>query len=110
MAAELMAEPDVGAVPACARGRLASVVADPDIVVTALPHGQVPPSVCLGNLSQDDAVTVGADDSLEKALREVAVQQVRRLPAIDGGRLVSVTTSSVTDPASARGRRSRDGL
>lgn len=39
---------------------------------------------------EDKPVTIGADDSIEEALRTMAEHQVRRLPVIDGHQLVGM--------------------
>lgn len=84
--------------PACARGRLVGPVTDHDIVVKGLVPSRMP-SVCLSHLSQDDAVTVGADDSFDEAPQVGVVQQVRRLPVIDGDRLVGTVSQAVAQEA-----------
>ncbi len=37
-------------------------------------------------------MTIGADDSLEETLRTMSEHQVRRLPVIDGDRLVGIVS------------------
>lgn len=93
VAAELMAEQDIGSVPVCTdEGRLAGVVTDRDIVVKVLAQGRDAGSVRLGDLTQGEAVTIGADDSLDEVRRVMAEHQVRRLPVIDGDRLVGIVS------------------
>jgi len=48
-------------------------------------------------LGGEDVVTIGADDSVDEALRTVKDHKVRRLPVIDDQRLVGVV--SVADLA-----------
>lgn len=47
-----------------------------------------------GSLAQGKPVTIGADDSLEEALRTMSEHQVRRLPVIDGHDLVGMLSQS----------------
>lgn len=42
------------------------------------------------DLIQGEVVTIGADDSVEEAARTMAQHQVRRLPVIDGTKLVGM--------------------
>lgn len=39
-------------------------------------------------------VTIGADDSIEEALRTMSAHQVRRLPVIDGHELVGIISQA----------------
>jgi CBS domain-containing protein len=92
-AAKLLAEKNVGAVPICGEDdRLKGMLTDRDIVVKAVAQGKDLSTTRAGELGQGDAktITVGADDSIEEALRTMSRAQVRRLPVIDGHRLVGI--------------------
>ena len=93
-AARKMAETDVGALPICnEEGRLQGMVTDRDIVVKAIALGRDPSTVTVGELAdQDEVVTIGADDSVEEALRTMKEHKVRRLPVIDGTDLVGMVS------------------
>jgi CBS domain-containing protein len=47
-----------------------------------------------GTYGQGKPVTIGADDSAEEALQTMAKYQVRRLPVIDGHRLVGMLSQA----------------
>lgn len=64
------------------------MLTDRGIVVKVLGTGKDPAQVKAGDLAQGEAVTVGADDDTEEILRTMASSKVRRLPVIDGHRLV----------------------
>jgi CBS domain-containing protein len=68
------------------------MLTDRDIVVKAVAQGKDLSSTKAGELGQGDSktVTIGADDSIEEALRTMSKAQVRRLPVIDGHRLVGI--------------------
>jgi len=92
-AAKLLAKLDVGAVPICGEdNRLKGMLTDRDIVVKAIAQGKDLSSTRAGELGQGDSktVTIGADDSIEEALRTMSKAQVRRLPVIDGHDLVGI--------------------
>ena len=96
-AAKKLAELDVGALPICGEdNRLKGMVTDRDIVVKALAQGKDPASTKAGELGAGDGktVTIGADDSIEEALRTMAQHQVRRLPVIDGRELVGIVSQA----------------
>lgn len=95
LAARRMAENDIGSLPVCSTDdRLVGVVTDRDIVVQAVAQGKDPASCRAGDLARGEAVTIGADDSLEEARRVMAEHQVRRLPVIDGHRLVGMVSQA----------------
>jgi CBS domain-containing protein len=44
--------------------------------------------------TQDEVVTIGADDPIDEALRTMASHKVRRLPVIDGHELVGIVSQA----------------
>jgi CBS domain-containing protein len=96
-ASRRLAELDVGALPICGEDdRLKGMLTDRDIVVKALAQGKDPGSTRAGELGAGDGktVTVGADDSIDEALRTMIEHKVRRLPVIDGQRLVGIISQA----------------
>ena len=94
-AARKMAELGVGSLPICGEdNRLKGMLSDRDIVIKVVAEGQDPSSVTAGELAEGKPVTIGADDSLEEALRTMAEHQVRRLPVIDGHDLVGMLSQA----------------
>jgi CBS domain-containing protein len=96
-AAKKLAELDVGALPICGEDdRLKGMLTDRDIVVKALAQGKDPGSTRAGELGQGDSqtVTIGADDPIDEALRTMIDHKVRRLPVIDGRRLVGIISQA----------------
>ena len=93
-AAERMASLDVGALPICGEDdRLKGMITDRDIVIEVVARGQDPRQVTVGELAEGaELVTIGADDSIEEARRTMEQHQVRRLPVIDGHRLVGMVS------------------
>jgi CBS domain-containing protein len=96
-AAKQLAEKDVGSLPICGEDdRLKGMLTDRDIVVKVLAKGKDPASVKAGELGQGDGktVTVGADDSIDEALRTMIDNKVRRLPVIDGKKMVGIISQA----------------
>ena len=91
-AAQRMASMDVGSLPICGEDdRLKGMVTDRDIVIKVVAQGQDPAQVTAGDLAEGgEVVTIGADDPLEEVRRTMEEHQVRRLPVIDGHRLVGI--------------------
>lgn len=94
-AARKMTDLGVGALPICGKdSKIKGVVTDRDLVVKVVGKGRDPGSFPAGDLNQDEAVTVGADDTAEEVLRTMRQHEVRRLPVIDGQRLVGMVALS----------------
>jgi CBS domain-containing protein len=96
-AAKRLAELDVGAMPICGTDkRLKGMLTDRDIVVKVLAKGKDPASVKAGELGQGDSetVTIGADDSIDEALRTMKDHAVRRLPVIDGTECIGIVSQA----------------
>jgi CBS domain-containing protein len=94
-AARKMRDLDVGSLPICGSdNRLKGMVTDRDIAVKVVANGRDPGSVKVGELAEGKPVTIGADDSVEEALRTMTSHGVRRLPVIDGHDLVGVVSQA----------------
>ena len=90
-AARKMADRGFGSMPICGEDdRLKGVLTDRDIVVKALAKGKDPGTTRAGELGEGKPVTIGADDSLSEALQTMARFKIRRLPVIDGHKLVGI--------------------
>ena len=97
-AAKRLAEMNVGALPICGEDqRLKGMLTDRDIVVKVLAKGSDPGKTRVGELGEGKPVTIGADDSLDEALRTMISQKVRRLPVIDGHKLVGIISQAAKD-------------
>lgn len=94
-AAQRMRDLGVGAMPICGDDdKLAGVITDRDIVVNCIADGGDPSTVTVDSLADGKPVTIGADDDLEEALRTMTDHDVRRLPVIDGHRLVGMLSQA----------------
>jgi CBS domain-containing protein len=93
-AAKVMAKEDVGPVPVVEEGRLTGIVTDRDIVIRVVAEGRDPNSTTVGEIASRDLVTVSPDDDLDMALKQLAQNQVRRIPVVEGGRLVGIVAQA----------------
>ena len=94
--ARRMANGDLGGLPVCdASGHLLGMVTDRDVVVKVVAQGRDPSSVTAGELvDRPEAITIGADDPVEEAIRTMKDHAVRRLPVVDGNRLVGIVSQA----------------
>jgi CBS domain-containing protein len=96
-AAKKLAELNIGSMPICGEDdRLKGMLTDRDIVVKVVAQGKDPANVRAGELGVGDGktITIGADDPIEEALRTMTEHKVRRLPVIDGKRLVGIISQA----------------
>lgn len=95
-AARKLAELNVGAMPICGEdNRLKGMLTDRDIVVKVIAQGRDPGSTTAREIAdQEEVVTIGADDSVDEALRTMAHHKVRRLPVIDGHDLIGMVSQA----------------
>jgi CBS domain-containing protein len=94
-AARKMADLDVGALPICGEDdRLKGMITDRDIVVKVVAQGRGLHETRVGSLGEGKPVTIGADDSVEEAIRTMAEHKVRRLPVIDGHELIGIVSQA----------------
>jgi CBS domain-containing protein len=94
-AAAKMRDLNVGALPICGEDdRLKGMVTDRDVAVEVVADGRDPSSVRVSELAHGEVVTIGADDSIDELLTTMAQHAVRRVPVIDGHRLVGIVSQA----------------
>lgn len=92
-AARNMVSEGVGALPLCGKDdKVKGMVTDRDLVTKIVGQGRDAGTFPAGDLNQQEAVTIGADDPVEQVLATMRTHQVRRLPVIDNQRLVGVVS------------------
>jgi CBS domain-containing protein len=82
--ARLMREHDIGAIPIGEDDRLIGMVTDRDIVCRGLADGKDPTTLTARDVMTKGIVYCRDDEDLDDATRTMELQQVRRLPVIDG--------------------------
>jgi CBS domain-containing protein len=89
-AARLMASEDVGSLPVVEGDQLVGIVTDRDLVLQVLARDLDPSKVTIAEVASENPVVAKPDEPLDAALQRMAQEQVRRLPVVDGGRLVGI--------------------
>jgi CBS domain-containing protein len=93
-AAKRMAKEDVGAISVVEGDRLVGILTDRDIVLRVVAEGRDPMTTRAGDVASTELQTVSPDDDLDVALRKMASVKVRRLPVVEGDRLVGVVSQA----------------
>ena len=93
-AAKVMAREDVGPVPIVEGGKLVGLLTDRDIIIRAVAEGRDVTSTTVRDVASKDLVTVTADEDLDRALQLMAQHQVRRIPVVEGDRVVGIVSQA----------------
>ena len=90
MAARIMGDADIGALPVLSDEKLVGIVTDRDIAVRAVAAG-LSNDAPVDDVMSEDVTTCSPNDDLEDVLHIMSAQQVRRLPVCnERGRLVGM--------------------
>ena len=94
--AGILADENIGAVVVCNDdNRLQGVITDRDLAVEVVARDRDPSSTSASELIDGrEVVTIGADDSIDEAIRTMKDHAVRRLPVIDGDQLVGMVSQA----------------
>ena len=90
-AATLLARHNVGALPVCSQdGRLRGIVTDRDIVLRCVAGECRPEETDVREIMTRGVACVSPDDDVRAAAHLMSVEQVRRLPVVENGRVVGM--------------------
>ena len=95
VAARVMARQNVGMLPVRdAAGRLVGVVTDRDIVLRCVAAEEDPAQTMVRDIMTRSCTAVSPHADCRQAARLMSKQQVRRLPVVEGRRLIGMVTLS----------------
>lgn len=91
LAARLISRHDIGSLPVCSEdGRLRGIVTDRDIVLRCVAAEEDPSQTPIREIMSRRCITVSPDDDIREATRLMAAEQVRRLPVVEGDKVVGM--------------------
>lgn len=102
-AAQLMWDFDCGILPVVEGGRLAGVVTDRDACMAAYTKGQPLSAIRVGDVMSRHVRTCGPNDELAIVEQRMRLYRVRRMPVVDGDRLVGMVSLNDIALAAERG-------
>lgn len=86
-----MKELNVGAIPIIDHEKLVGIITDRDIVTRCVAEKK-PPSSKVEEIMSKELITVSSDDSSYEAVRLMSEHQIRRLPVVEGDKLVGIVS------------------
>ncbi|MGJ7923085.1 CBS domain-containing protein [Neobacillus sp. LXY-4] len=86
-----MKEWNVGAIPIVDNQKLVGMITDRDIVIRGVAEKH-PGSSKVENIMSKEMVTVRPDTATQEAAKIMAQHQIRRLPVVEGDRLVGIVS------------------
>jgi CBS domain-containing protein len=92
--ATLMKQEDCGSIPVVEGGRLVGIVTDRDIVVRGIASGKDPKNQKVSEIMSAKPVSIGPDEDVKAAEKVMGDRQIRRLPVVEGGKLVGIIVTA----------------
>ncbi|MEH7011890.1 CBS domain-containing protein [Neobacillus niacini] len=86
-----MKELNVGAIPIVDKDKLVGMITDRDIVVRGVAEKH-PGSTKVEDIMSDKLITISADASTNEAANLMAEHQIRRLPVVEGDKLIGIVS------------------
>ena len=93
-AARLMREQHIGSLPITDGEQLVGMITDRDITTRVVAEAADLETTSVGEVSSGDLISVEPDNELDEALNLMARHQVRRLPVVEGGKLVGIVAQA----------------
>jgi CBS domain-containing protein len=91
-AARIMSDGDIGDVIVVDDGTVAGIVTDRDIVVRGVAEGREPDSTPVREVCTTGVEALEPGATVDDALRKMREADIRRLPVVEGGRLVGIVS------------------
>lgn len=93
-AAKIMSEKKIGCLVVLENGRAAGIITERDILRRVVAKSLDPTKVSVVEIMSKPLITVSPDDSVRDAARIMVKNKIRRLPVVEGLRLIGIVTST----------------
>jgi len=92
-AAKLMASRSVGSIVVVKKGKPVGILTERDLLMKVISTDLKPSRVPVKKVMSSPVITTTPDTDLVEAVRLMARHHIRRLPVVDGGKLVGIVTT-----------------
>jgi len=92
-AAKLMASRSVGSIVVVQRGKPVGILTERDLLMKIISADMKPSKVPIRKVMSSPVITTTPETDLVEAVRIMARHHIRRLPVVDGGKLVGIITT-----------------
>ena len=90
-AAQIMQQRNIGCIPVCDNNQMVKgILTDRDIVIRVVAEGRNPKDLDVSKVMSTDLTLGSPEMDGEEAAQIMAQHQIRRLPVVEGGRLVGI--------------------
>ena len=93
-AAEDMKRLHRGCLVVISKGMLVGILTERDLVQKVLAVGKNPEETLVSKIMSEPVITVNSDASISDAARLMVKNRIRRLPVVEGSKIVGILTSS----------------
>lgn len=93
-AAKVMVEAHIGSLVILDQSNIVGIVTESDMIRKIIAEGNDATQVRLDQMMTKDVTTVDADSELQEAADIMSEKKIKRLPVVEGGKLVGIITSS----------------
>ena len=85
---------DVGSIIITDKGRPVGIVTERDIVKKIVSKNLTPNDISIGELMTTPLITIPATEDVTNAMYRMVKMRIRRLPVVEGGRLIGIITDT----------------
>ncbi len=93
-AARIMTKFKIGSLVILEKEKIVGVITESDIIRKIVATGLEPSTTLVEETMTKDVVTVDAEKDLEEACQMMVDHKIKRLPVLDGGKLVGILTTT----------------
>ncbi len=91
-AAKIMDEKDFGSLPIEEDGKVTGIITERDVLRKIVAKGRDPKTTSVKDIMTSPIITIGPEDTVERANEIMTEKRIRRLPVEENGKVVGIIT------------------